>query len=67
MPDHQEPPFAATQFADGATLAYRGKAGFRNVTCTRRSDLPDVCYGWHCAHCHEPCSMQGHVCRGESS
>jgi hypothetical protein len=46
-------------------LAYRGKVGCLNVTCTRRSLEfgPEVaCYGWHCSYCDAPCSSMGHGC-----
>jgi hypothetical protein len=45
-------------------LAYRGKEGCRNVTCTRMdvTDSTSACYGWHCAYCDEPCSSMGHGC-----
>lgn len=50
------------EFVAGAMLAYRGLVGCQNATCTRRSDMPETCFGWHCPHCHEPCSSQGHKC-----
>jgi hypothetical protein len=43
-------------------LTYRGKEGCRDVTCTRRWDITDRCYGWHCVYCDEACSYQGHNC-----
>lgn len=62
-----EPPFGETIMLggpqDGRPLAYRGKKGCHWPTCTRLNTITDACYGWHCAHCHEPCSSQGHTCK----
>jgi hypothetical protein len=44
-------------FTVGAMVAYRGRKGCTNVTCTR---IGDDCYGWHCSRCDAPCSSQGH-------
>lgn len=41
-------------------LAVQGRAGCTDVRCTRVED--DNCRGYHCPHCHEPCSSQGHEC-----
>lgn len=44
-------------------LAYRGQQGCTSAICTN-NPVPDDgrCYGWHCATCHVPCSLQGHDC-----
>jgi hypothetical protein len=44
--------------------AYRSKGGCENPRCTRNMRVPDRCFGWHCCHCDEPSSYQGHVCTG---
>jgi hypothetical protein len=41
-----------------AGFAYRGKAGCRNIECTRDGS-PDRCYGWHCGWCDSPSNCQG--------
>jgi hypothetical protein len=47
----------------GPMLAYRGRQGCRWMLCTTNPDpTADRCFGWHCATCHEPSSMQGHDC-----
>ncbi len=47
-------------------LAYRGKKGCLNATCTHRDldfdDPEHVCYGWHCSYCDAPCGSMGHGC-----
>jgi hypothetical protein len=43
-------------------LAYRGKEGCQSATCTRRVDIAETCFGWHCSYCDQPCSSQGHRC-----
>ena len=60
--------------SDGFTvigpLAYRGKRGCKNVTCTHivvsvengRPIFDEACRGWHCSYCDAPCSYQGHRC-----
>ena len=48
-----------------APLAYRGKAGCQDVSCTRYygpDPQPPACLGWHCAYCDAPCGSQGHGC-----
>jgi hypothetical protein len=45
----------------GRRLAYRGKIGCRDLTCSQ-AGMPDRCHGWHCPTCHEPTSSQGHDC-----
>ena len=46
-------------------LAYQGKAGCVDMTCTRyftgRNEITG-CIGWHCSYCDKPCSSQGHRC-----
>lgn len=47
----------------GPMLAYQGKEGCSDSRCTRRTHPVidwDRCVGYHCPHCHEPCSMFGH-------
>lgn len=48
-------------------LAYWGKVGCVNVTCTHMVtpegiDFTQACMGWHCSYCDAPCSSQGHRC-----
>ena len=43
-------------------VTYRGKEGCQFVMCTRRTDVSDRCFGWHCVYCDAPTSYQGHKC-----
>lgn len=46
-------------------VAYQGKAGCEDIRCTRRGyGSESVCVGWHCSHCDEPSSYQGHLMSG---
>lgn len=38
-------------------VAVMGREGCEDVTCTR---INGKCAGYHCPHCHKPCSMLGH-------
>jgi hypothetical protein len=57
------------------SLAYMGKEGCEDVRCARSVVLePETgrytfgpCRGWHCSHCHQPCSSQGHAGCGVSA
>lgn len=49
----------------GPLLAYGGKDGCTDLSCTRAGYNPETqqmgpCIGWHCPYCHEPTSSQGH-------
>jgi hypothetical protein len=63
MPNRGAYGYAHLEVAPGVIVgpvAYRGKVGCTDVTCTR-SVTDDVrCFGWHCSVCDRPCSMQGH-------
>ena len=52
------------QYEIGPALAYEGKEGCSDTHCRRRiiDGVPDWsrCHGYHCPHCHAPCSMFGH-------
>ncbi len=55
--DPFEPYAYATSPAGGS---YRGKAGCKNMTCTRMGlDFDGPCYGWHCILCDGPSNCQG--------
>jgi len=43
----------------GDLLATQGQEGCRDVRCSR---IGGRCVGWHCPHCGEPTSSQGHRC-----
>lgn len=43
-------------------VAYRGKAGCKNILCSRDGN-PDRCYGWHCLICDGPSNCQGDCSR----
>lgn len=45
--------------------AYEGKKGCQDARCRHwfiDGKMSEDCIGWHCAHCDEPCSSQGHRC-----
>lgn len=50
---------ATRTWVEGDVLATQGKIDCRDVRCTRRDGK---CVGWHCPHCGQPCSSQGHDC-----
>lgn len=62
MPEYLDMP-DGSRLELGPMLAYQGKEGCESSGCTRMI-YPDgtvgPCMGWHCAHCHEPTSSQGH-------
>lgn len=54
------------RFELGPMVAYRGREGCENWSCTRREPPPGACYGWHCSLCDAPTNMYGHKCPREA-
>lgn len=70
--DELRPGDRVGRFTVDRPVAYQGREGCTSSQCTRlgfrydpeRREVTDWgdCAGWHCAVCHEPCSMMGHDC-----
>lgn len=64
MPDEDVTMEDGSTIKIGGLISYQGREGCEDVRC-RRMVYPDgtfgECIGWHCAVCHEPTGMYGHV------